>query len=251
MDIVIWGGISFIGGSFLFSKGFSWFKHKRLIENIPTSKVRSIAMGLVEVKGKVHPVPKMSLKSPFTSKKCVYYRYKVQEYRRQGKHSRWVTVLSGEDSVHFSLEDATGRVLVNPKGARVDVPVTYSFRSGSRKDPPKEVQHFLKSHGRSHEGFFGFNKKMRYTEHYIPPKQDLYILGNAGDNPFVEEATAVKGVEDIMIGKGEKRDLFFISTKDEKDLVKSFGWKVVGGLLGGILLIVLGLWIILSRFGVF
>ena len=66
-----YSAIGFFAGLFLFWKGFSWLKQKRLIENIPTSKIRSIAMGLVEIYGEVVPTQEKILKSPFTNKDCV------------------------------------------------------------------------------------------------------------------------------------------------------------------------------------
>ena len=44
--------IGFFGGIYFFIKGFIWLKQKRLIENIPTSTVRSLAMGMAEIYGK-------------------------------------------------------------------------------------------------------------------------------------------------------------------------------------------------------
>ncbi|MFH1770987.1 MAG: hypothetical protein ABH828_05545 [archaeon] len=94
-------------------------KQKQMIENIPTSKIRSIAMGLVEIKGIAEPFRKKLLKSPFSEKDCVYYRYTVEEYRSSGKNSRWVTIASGQSNDFFNLTDDTGTVLVDPKGAEV------------------------------------------------------------------------------------------------------------------------------------
>ncbi|MBW2968259.1 hypothetical protein KY362_07270, partial [Candidatus Woesearchaeota archaeon] len=68
--------IGFGFGIYLFIKGFSWFRLKRMVENIPTSKIRSLAMGLVEIYGSVVLFEDKVLKSPFTGKDCVYYKYK-------------------------------------------------------------------------------------------------------------------------------------------------------------------------------
>ena len=42
-----------IGGLSLFFGGLSKINRDRLIANMPTSKIRSVAMGLVEINGKV------------------------------------------------------------------------------------------------------------------------------------------------------------------------------------------------------
>ena len=56
--ILIYSAIGFVAGLVFFLKGFGWLKRKRLIENIPTSTIRSLAMGLVEIYGAVVPAKK-------------------------------------------------------------------------------------------------------------------------------------------------------------------------------------------------
>ncbi|MBW2964797.1 E3 ubiquitin ligase family protein [Candidatus Woesearchaeota archaeon] len=248
--VVIYSLIGLGLGIFLFFKGFSWFRMKRMIENIPTSKVRSIAMGLVELFGEVTLTsPETVLKSPLTNSKCVYYNYCIQEERGSGKNRHWVTIKSGTNKVHFYLKDNTGKVLVDPDGAQIDIPADFKFQSSWGKDPPESVKGFLKRNNLSFETFLGMNKNMKYTEWFIAPKDKLYILGHAGDNPYVEEATAQHSVEDIMIQKGGEK-IYYISDKSEADVLKSFRWKVIGGFFGGGVLIVGCLAVILLYFGV-
>jgi|SRR3989338_2571260 len=230
---LILGIVLLAGGLFLFFMGFRWLSQKRLIENLPTSKIRSIAMGLVEVYGEAVPLKEKTIKSPFSNRECVYYKYTIEEYRSSGKHSRWVTVKLGISSQHFYLKDDTGVVLVDPEGANVDIPVDFEFKSGFGKDPDRRIQQFLKSNSLGFEGIFGMNKTMRYREYLIVPKDKLYIIGTADDNPIVEEATAKKGVEDVIIKRGAHNKFYYISDKPEKDVLKGFRWKVILGLFGG------------------
>lgn len=246
------GGFFF--GLFLFFKGFSTMKRKQTIENIPTSKIRSVAMGLVEIYGQVIPAKKKILKSPFSGTKCVYYKYLIEEYRSSGKSSHWATVLKDINGVPFFLRDKTGNVLVDPKGAEIDIPSKYSYTSGfGRPGMPKEIQKFLKTKGIDHKSLFGISKQMRFREWYIPaPKTlkdakniKLYVLGTAGDNPYVEEATSHMGYEDVMIGKGKGNKPFFISTKSEKKILGHLGFSLYLNLIGGALLSIGTLFIIL------
>lgn len=237
-NLAAYSTIGFFFGISLFVKGLLWMKQKRLIENIPTSKIRSLAMGLVEVFGEVVPIQKIMLKSPLSNKDCVYYKYAIEEHRSSGKHSRWVTVKSGEDRVHFFLQDETGRVLIDPSGAEIDIPLDFEFNSGFMKDPPESVRQFLKNNGLSFESFLGLNKTMRYREYFIEPMDKLYIMGTAGDNPLVEEATAAQSTADIMIQKGENEKNYYISDRTEKELLESLKWKSAGGVIGGAVLAV-------------
>lgn len=227
----------FFFGLLLFYNGLRAFTKKRLIENIPTSKIRSIAMGLVEVYGEVIPAQK-PLKSPFSAMDCVYYNYKIQEHRSSGKHSYWATIKKGERASRFYLKDNTGSVLVDPEGADIAISKDNTFDSHLGKDPPKEVKKFLDSSGISFEGFLGMNKQMRYSESFIEPKDKLYVLGTAGDNPFFEEASSKKGIEDIMIKKGKEEKFYYISDKPELGILKLFAWTIALGIFGSLLSVV-------------
>jgi hypothetical protein len=240
-DIALYG---IIFGSIVFFKGFMWLKQKRLIENTPTSKIRALAMGPVEVYGEVSHAFKKILKSPFTGSDCIYYKYLVQEERRSKNSTYWATVKKGEDSTHFYLKDNTGSVLVDPKKATIDIPEDYSFTSGLGKAPTAKIKDFMQSKNLSIKGFFGFNKKIRFVEHYIAPKDKMYVLGTAGDNPFVEDTTAQKNEEDIMIQKGN--NYYYISDRPEKEILKTLKMKVIGGVYGGGALILVCLIVILK-----
>ena len=150
----------------------------------------------------------------------------------------------GEHGVHFYLRDDTGSVLVNPKDARVDIPEDFKCQSGSDHAPPEAVKQFLQANNLSFE-----NKTMRYTEYFIAPSDNLYIMGTADDNPFVEEATAREGVEDVLIHKGENERFFYISDGHEREVLKAFKWRVIGGIWGGSFLTVVCLMLILKDLG--
>lgn len=236
-DLFFWSIAGFCAGIYFFFRGLLWLKQKRLIENIPTSKIRSLAMGLVEIFGEVIPTSKNILKSPFSFRDCVYYRYTVDEYRSSGKHGRWVTIHRDERGIRFYLKDDTGRVLVDPRGAKVDIPKDLEIKSGFGSDPPLIVKNFLKSKGLKFESLLlGINKTMRYREWFIEPRDRLYVLGTAGDNPLKEEGTAKHSIEDIMIQRGKHEKIFYVSDKSEKSLLANLTLKVVGGVFGGGLL---------------
>ncbi|MBI4018895.1 MAG: hypothetical protein HY364_01415 [Candidatus Aenigmarchaeota archaeon] len=239
------GGI--IIGTGLFFHGFTLLKRRQMIQNTPTSKIRSMAMGPVEVHGKALPAEKNIMESPFSGRKCVWYRYTIEEYRTSGKHHYWALVKNGDSGVPFFVKDETGSVLVNPKGAEVDVPMDYHCDSGFGKDPPARVKKFLKSSALGFEGLFGINSTMRYREYFIAPGDKVYIMGTAADNPHIEEGRGMKNEEDIMIQKGE--NFFYISDKHEKDVVSSMAWKVAASTAGGAIMAVGGLAITLLYLG--
>ena len=109
-------------GLFCLVRGVELGARKRLIENTPTSRVRSMSMGFVELVGKARR--KYELKVPFFFSDCVFYRYAIQRKGNTGWGNRWTVVEEGQSGpVPFLLEDDTGRVLVDPEGAIVEAVV--------------------------------------------------------------------------------------------------------------------------------
>lgn len=252
---MFWFVIGSFAGIYFFIKGFAWLKQKKLIEDTPTSKIRSIAMGVVEIYGKVLPLK--TLKSPFSDKECAYYRYTIEEYKSRGKSSSWVTLKKEDKMVPFYIKDETGKVLIEPAAAEIDIPYDNQYDSGVGRDPPDNVAKFLKANGMDFENFFGFNKKMRYTEYMIEPSDKLYVFGTATtkdslkiayeSGSFGKTETGLNNEDSIMIYKG--KNIYYISDKPEKDILTSFKWKVIGGLFGGAALIIICLSVIFLELG--
>jgi len=239
---IVIGILFLIIGIILFVFGIFSLKWKRLIENIPTSKIRSIAMGLVEINGSVVPVKGQVLRSPFSQKDCVYYTYQIDRLVSSGKSSHWQTIKSGKEIRYFYLKDETGMVLVNPAGAKIEIPRDNMFKSSMGQDPPVASIPFLIANNVSYEGpLFGINYTMRYIEHFIAPGDMLYIMGTASDNPFMEETKAEIGSQDIMIKKGKHEKIYYITDKSEYDVLFWVKVKTYSGFIIGSLFVILSL----------
>ncbi|KPK97604.1 MAG: hypothetical protein AMJ95_08250 [Omnitrophica WOR_2 bacterium SM23_72] len=157
--------------------GFKRLRRKRKIENIPTSTVRGLAMGLVELVGKAQK--RIKLASPLTQTTCVFYRYTVERYKKRGRSGDWVTIASGNSFFSpFWLDDGTGKILVFPQGAEVIMPVDYEFRTGLGKSLPSHLLSFMEQNGLSHRGLFGTHP-LRFKEWYILEDETVYVLGTA------------------------------------------------------------------------
>ncbi|MFA6282402.1 MAG: GIDE domain-containing protein [Candidatus Omnitrophota bacterium] len=171
-------------GVWSFFWGFKRLRRKRLIENIPTSTIRGLALGLVELIGKAKK--KALLKSPLTKTECVLYRYTVERYEQRGKSSHWVTVTQGNSFYcPFLIEDTTGQMLVLPQNAELILPVDYEFVTGMFTTAPANLIEFMQQNGISYQGFFG-NYKMRFREWYITEYDNVYVLGTANkQNDFM------------------------------------------------------------------
>ena len=52
------------------------------------------------------------VQSPITKTPCVLWQIEVQELRKTGKNSHWVTVHSNKSTSPFDVYDASGKVLL-------------------------------------------------------------------------------------------------------------------------------------------
>lgn len=217
-------------GIVFFVRGLKRQSWVRLIENIPTSPVRSVAVGLVEVQGKACAFGE-TLSSPLSKNPCVYYQYKVQELRRSRRHSYWATVAKGESNLRFLLRDETGEIPVSPVGASMEIATDRQFsNSWSGGGMPREVNQALEELGVNTQSWLGFKKTMRVEESFIEPGDQVYVMGTAdlGQSHFQSD-----GASGVVIRKGENNKFFYISDKSEKELLGSFRVKTLFEIYGG------------------
>ena len=106
----------------LFWAGFYFIRLKRKIENTPTSRIRSIAMGLVEVHGR--GLRKYALVSPMSESPCIYYR--VRKYRKDSRNQWKLTSDINSNHVPFLVDDGTGVITVDPMQANVKARISHS-----------------------------------------------------------------------------------------------------------------------------
>ena len=181
--LLFWCVIGVVAGIGLFVQGFRLLQRRHLILDTPFSKIRSASMGMVEVSGLA--VGPYTMVAPVTTMPCYYYRTYVWEWKREGKSSKWVKVAAECMHVPFFLDDNTGRVLVDPRGADLDIhrdfQEEFSDSFFTIKDPaPLNVRNFLARHG------VETGNKIKVEEYCIKPKNSLFILGTLSENPGLE-----------------------------------------------------------------
>lgn len=235
-----------VGGLALFGAAWWAYSKRRHMMDTPTSKVRSMAIGPVELNGAaVLPPGKQYQRGPFTDEPCLYWEYKVEEQRtrhtKQGTQTYWATIASARSKAPIALRDDTGTVLVDPQGAELPAPVETRYGSGWGRDPPQTVLAFLAQKGLSHETLFGINKKMRFTEQRLMENTTLYVLGNA-TRP--EGASGV-GNEALVVQR-EGDGTFLVSEKSEKQLVQKWTALFWAMLLIGILMAAGGAYVLVG-----
>lgn len=168
-------------GVLMFLLGFSILKRKRLIQNVPTAKLRSMAIGLVEVEGQA--LDWCALKAPFSKKRCVYYEYKIDEERGSRRHRYWKNICKGDSvSAPFYIKDDSGVGLVYPKSAEFDLQEDFYLKTYKNESIPDHIMQFLSVRSIKFRSLLGFNKTLRFCETCIVPGDKLYVLGFCQDN---------------------------------------------------------------------
>lgn len=168
------------GGLYLFYRGFRLLQRKRLILNTPHSRIRSASMGLVEINGLA--TGPYVINSPLKQLSCYYYRSIAWEYKQRGKDSEWVKV--AEESLHvpFYMDDGSGKLLVDPSGAEMDLHCDMHEEYNrsvllSGPEMPGSVYSFLSRHG------VDSSRRIKVEECCISPNNPLFILGTLSQNP--------------------------------------------------------------------
>ena len=149
-----------------------------------TSLVRDLKSGPAKVAGRAI-AKDHTLISPWSNRKCVYYRFHVEQYERRN----WLTYIDDTSSSSFLVADETGEIeiLVSEgqipgdrwREGQLDLRIDRNSESGVGTDASTQLRNLLKSkYEKDTEGLI-FNKSLRYTETYLEPDDKVYVFGQA------------------------------------------------------------------------
>jgi hypothetical protein len=185
-ELAILSLLAIAGGLYFFVSGFRLLARKRLLLTTPTSKIRSAALGLVEVNG-VAAGP-YTMPAPITGKRCFLYHTTVWQ-QREGKNAEWDKIADETLHLPFFIDDSTGQLLVEPLGADLDLhrdfreeyaPSFFSSNFLNPEDVPPRVSVFLSRHG------IVPARRVRIEERSIKPEDALFVAGTLTENPGVQ-----------------------------------------------------------------
>lgn len=182
-QVTILSTIALAGGLYFFFLGFRLLARKRLLLATPTSKIRSAAIGLVEVNGLA--VGPYTLPAPITGKPCFLYHTTAWQ-QNERKDRNWEKVAEEMLHVPFFIDDATGKLLIEPLGADLDLRRDFkeeysaSLLSGDLDQIPPRVSSFLLRHGLT------ATPHLRIEEHTIKPDDPLFAAGTLTENPGIQ-----------------------------------------------------------------
>jgi len=159
--------LSLFAGAVPLRLGVIQLLRKREIEDYPTSRARSVAMGKVEVSGQARPA--VPMRSPWGGLDCVWFRWtQLDRVTTADGKSQWQIVGRGDSGdLPFLVEDESGRVLVDPAGAEILV----SNRNTIQGSYIRVI--------RGAPTAIPLGADTRIIEETVPAGRRLYVLGTA------------------------------------------------------------------------
>jgi hypothetical protein len=209
-------------------------RKRRLLDDTPVSKALGVFVGEVELEGVC--VRRDPFVSYLAERPCVLYRWSVEEHWRRRRTETYTddkgrirtrtvidtgsdTVASGGETGGFYIQDETGYVWVDPRGADLET-VTMFDRHVDRDDS----LYYDKGPSDSVEGSTG---ERSFTEYGLPVGTTLFVRGRASERPDIVAA---------QIKHEEKADMFIITPRKEKDISSGKAdayllWNILGAAL--------------------
>jgi len=265
---LFWALMGVVFGPYGFFLGWRKLRVKRLIKNIPRSTIRAAALGPVEIVGKASGP--YTLVSPLANCECLYYRLVVLVGER-GSHR-----IVDEMCAPVFIDDGTGKVMVDPRGAELEMDPS----QGSNSD---YLGHVAARHG------FSKGDVVSAQEFCIRLDETIFVLGTLRENPWTGKKTDVHASALSRIGPGfvseaeadiQRRSVyefldpsapsgclqvaagefdlhppvilmkgspFLISNRSQRELISDLSWKSIVYIWGGPIVTLLGVWGILKH----
>ena len=155
----------------------------RVLSKLPIKQIGSLKNNeLTRFSGNALHV-KEPLIAPFSKRKCIFYVMKIEQKKKSGKSSHWSTIVKEEKIQEFFLEKngdfAIVRPTQDPKNYISHLVIDKKVNSGTFNDPTPKFKALLNHYNINPEGFFGFNKQLRYSEGIIEIGEQITVAGIA------------------------------------------------------------------------
>jgi hypothetical protein len=226
---------------------------QRLIQNTPTSRIRSMSMGFVEINGEASP--RSQLMAPFSGRPCVCWQVDIATRSRR---NAWQVVHHNASGNPFFLRDETGVALVYPKDAKVRL----NFQVEEEclgVSLPDVYAGYLREQRPAGSALWRLGS-LRFRERVLEAGQRVYVLGTAMPRPqsvtiSMDDELEATGTDDrsarrlhdldheaqAVIRRGENESTYIISQQSERELTTQLGLRATAELIGGPALALFGL----------
>jgi hypothetical protein len=153
----------------------------RTLSKLPTKQIGTLKTNeFSRVSGKALNIKK-PLIAPLSKRECVFYFIKIEQEKNDEDSSSWKTLVKEERIQEFFLENNGDIVIVkpsqNPKNYLSHLVIDKKTKSGTFNDPTPQFEALLLKYDIKSEGFFGFNKSLRYTEGIIEIGEKITVAG--------------------------------------------------------------------------
>ncbi len=164
-------------GGWLYVDGWKRLRRRWLVQNLPTSRVRSVAMGLAELSGRARALGD-TMTSPVRQLACIWSRTRVIRRTGTGDRQHDTVLLDRQQAAPFLLEDGTGRILVLPEGAEVTGAEACDQWVSRMSPPPDDIRAFCGRNGLPVAGWF--DGSFRVTEWVLLADTEVFVVGEVG-----------------------------------------------------------------------
>ncbi|MDZ7689078.1 MAG: GIDE domain-containing protein [Halobacteriales archaeon] len=219
--------VVFFVGAVLIARGSKTFRRYHIVSETETTDASDVSPGeKVELYGKAVVTDQGTHKAPFSDDDCLVCEYEIVE-----KRGRNEVVESGGAGMLFYVEDDTGKVLVDPDGVELYLPLDTQVEVKSKRPPDEITRGYVD---------IGVNEvRTEYRERYLRPGENVYVYGDA--------VTSDKG--ETTIERRNRNSVFLITDSSEDELRKSLLSRAVAYGAVGVVLMSVGMGVVFSVSG--
>jgi len=178
-QIVLIACFTAAAGLYFFLRGFQLFARKRSLERVQIPAIRDANPQFHVVSGRASGSQKLS--APVSGQACYLYRTSVFQRGESGQKT-WTKVAEEIQYLPFFVEDSTGRLLIDPAGAELDLPGNFheessrASLSSSQASFSSRAVDFLARHEIAQD------RPTRIAECFVQPDDSIFITGTICEN---------------------------------------------------------------------
>jgi hypothetical protein len=173
-DYWIWALLSLGGAMAGFYFGFRSLYRARLIEDVPTARIRSAHQGYVELEGEAELMEGEPIRGPLSGTICCWWRYQIHSKDSDGD---WTLKEQKSSDELFLLRDQTGLCIIDPEGAEVTPQESATWYGPTLFPPTPWSESGATPLVKRNSNGNSFLSNYRYTEEYLFPESHLYAIG--------------------------------------------------------------------------
>ena len=253
--VIAISSIFIVCGLVLIYMGLTAYRQKRKVRNIQKSKVNSAQAGLVKLSGTAQSLKPG--KSPVNGDACVFWMVTGWFFYEGGSDNKyrqeWREIFYAQQQDPFFIADETGRMLVMPEGAGINIPSHSSYEGYLRPKHAWEVlvdgrvPKFIESLDENsrarflkHEG-----NQIRVTEHIIQENDPLFVFGTATQVDIGSNNES----RNILVVRKDPTDMTLYIANTDKGYTDNLSIAVWTGLIFGFAIIAFAVYIVLRQLG--